>query len=200
MNIKSYESLVKTENSAKKFVLRYCYKNHHRFCPYCGSRKFWKLSDGRRRCQRCKAVYHDLTKRWWNAVRLPMDDWLRIVKLFELELSSGKIATQLELPYKSVWKAVMVIRHSIFCHSDDANEILMSDEIELNESYFGDYQKKNQNGEVGKIPVWGITTRRGKVHVEVIPNIQAITLLRINVKKSIEEISYIQINIMVTIV
>ena len=73
-----------------------------------------------------------------------MDDWLRIVKLFELELSTRKIATQLELPYMTVWKAVMVIRHAIFCHAADANEILLSGEIELDESYFGGRRKGNR--------------------------------------------------------
>ena len=112
MNIKSYEILIKTENTAKRYVSKYLCKNRHVFCPYCDSRKFWKLNDGRRRCQRCKMTYHDLTGRWWNKVNLPMDDWLRIVKLFELELSSRKIAIQLELPYMTVWKAIMVIRQA----------------------------------------------------------------------------------------
>ena len=86
-----------------------------------------------------------------------MDDWLRIVKLFELELSSRKIAIQLELPYMTVWKAIMVIRHAIFCHAEDANEILMSGEIELDESYFGGRRKGIRGlGAAGKVPVFGI--------------------------------------------
>ena len=79
-----------------------------------------------------------------------MDDWLRIVKLFELELSSRKIATQLELPYKTVWKAVMVIRHAIFCHAEDANKILLSGEIELDKSDFGGHGKGNRREPSGR--------------------------------------------------
>lgn len=127
---------------------------------------------------------HDLTGRWWYKVNLLMDDWLRIVKLIELELSTRKIATQLELPYMIVWKEVMVIRHAIFCHADDANKILMSGEIELDESYFGGRRKGNWGcGASGKVPVFWILTREGKVHVEVVPNVQAETLLGITVKK-----------------
>ena len=85
INIKSCEILIKTESTAKKFVSKFLRKNRHVFYPYCGSRKFWKLNDGRRRCQRCKMTCHDLAGRWWNKVNLPMDDWLRIVKLFESE-------------------------------------------------------------------------------------------------------------------
>lgn len=113
-----------------------------------------------------------------------MDDWLRIVKLFELELSARKISRQLELPYKTVWKAVMVIRHAILCHAADADEILMSGEIELDESYFGGHRKGNRGrGAAGKVPVFGILTRGGKAHVEVVKNVQAETLLGITVKK-----------------
>ena len=183
MNIKSFELLVKTENAAKRFVLGFCFKNKQRFCPYCRSRKHWKLADGRRRCQRCKMTYHDFTRRWWNKVKLPMDDWLRIVKLFELELSARKIATQLELPYRSVWKAVMVIRYAIFCHADDVNENLMSGEIELDETYFGKRRKGNQREAVGKVPVFGIQTHEGKVRVELVPNVQAKALQGNSIKK-----------------
>lgn len=74
MNIKSYELLIKSETTARKFVLGKCFKNQQRFWPFCRSRKFWKSADGRRRCQRCKKAFHDLTKRWWNEVNLPIDD------------------------------------------------------------------------------------------------------------------------------
>ena len=40
-----------------------------------------------------------------------------------------------------------------------------------------------QRGAAGKVPVFGILTREGKVHVEVVPNVQAETLLGITVKK-----------------
>ena len=40
--------------------------------------------------------------------------------MFELELSARKIAKQLELPYKTVFKAVMVIRYAILVHAAEA--------------------------------------------------------------------------------
>ena len=84
MSIKSYENAVKSESAAKKYVSKYLRKNGHAFCPFCRSREFWKTGDGRRRCKRCKKVYHDLTRRWWNKVKLPLDDWLRVVYQFHL--------------------------------------------------------------------------------------------------------------------
>lgn len=182
--MKSYELVIKSEATAKKYVSKYLRKNRHVFCPFCGSRKFWKLADGRRRCQQCKKVYHDLTKRWWNDVHLPMDQWLRIVKMFELELSARKTAIQLELPYKTVFKAMMTIRYAILAHAADANEIMTSGEVELDESYFGGKRKGNRGrGAAGKVPVFGILTRKGRAFVEVVPNVTAEILVGLTVQK-----------------
>ena len=184
MSIRSYENAVRSESVSRKYVLEKCFKNHQRYCLFCRSREFWKLGDGRRRCKRCKKVYHDLTQRWWNKVKLPLDDWLRIVKLFELELSARKIAKQLELPYKTVFKAVMVIRYAILVHAADGLEIIQSGEFELDESYFGGKRKGNRGrGAAGKIPVFGILSRGGRAYVEIVPNVKAETLLDITVKK-----------------
>ena len=63
-------------------------------------------------------------------------------------------------------------------------DISIRREIELDESYFGGRRKGNRGrGAAGKVPVFGILTREGKVHVEVVPNVQAQTLLNITVKK-----------------
>ena len=184
MSIRSYEKAVRSESSSRRYVLEKCFKNNQRYCPFCRSREFWKLGDGRRRCKRCKKVYHDLTQRWWSKVKLPLDDWLRIVKLFELELSARKIAKQLELPYKTVFKAVMVIRHAILVHAVDGLEIIQSGEFELDESYFGGKRKGNRGrGAAGKVPVFGILSRGGRAYIEIVPNVKAETLLDITVRK-----------------
>ncbi len=62
-----------------------------------------------------------------------MDDWLRVVKLFELELSAKKISAQLDLPYYKIFKAMMTIRYAILAHAPDAEAILHSGEIKLDD-------------------------------------------------------------------
>ena len=48
---------------------------------------------------------------------------------------------------------------------------LMSGEIEVDESYFGGHRKgKRGRGAAGKVPVFGLLKRGGKVHVVIIPN------------------------------
>ena len=75
----------------------------------------------------------------------------------------------------------MTMRHAIFCSAADAEKLM--GEVELDESYFGGKRKGNRGrGAAGKVPVFGILTRGGKVYVEVVPNVTAATLVGITEK------------------
>ncbi len=183
MDISTYEQLIKSESTARKYLLGYCWKNHQRFCPHCRGRKLYKLGDGRRRCARCRYTFHDFTRRWINTGGLTPGQWLRIIKLFELELSTRKIATQLGLAYNTAYKAVHTIRRAILAHSQDFQSLL-GGEVELDESYFGGRRKgRRGRGAAGKVPVFGILERNGHVQVEVVPNVKAETVLNLTIKK-----------------
>ena len=191
MNISTYEQLIKSESTARRYLLGYCWKNHQprrwrghqRFCPHCRGRKLYKLGDGRRRCARCRYTFHDFTRRWINTGGLTPGQWLRIIKLFELELSTRKIATQLGLAYNTAYKAVHTIRRAILAHSHDFQSLL-GGEVELDESYFGGRRKGGRGrGAAGKVPVFGILERNGHVQVEVVPNVKAETVLNLTIKK-----------------
>ena len=52
--------------------------------------------------------------------------------------------------------------------------------VEVDESYFGGYRKgKRGRGAAGKVPVFGILKRGGKVHAVMIPNTKSATLVGI---------------------
>jgi len=182
MDLSTYENIIKSESSARRFVSKFCLKNGHRFCPRCKMRKLYRLGD-RRRCARCGYTFHDLSGRWINQGNLSCGQWLRIVKLFELELSSRKIAQQMGLAYRTAYKAVSTIRAAILAHAPDAT-YLLDGEIELDESYFGGRRKgKRGRGAAGKVPVFGILERDGQVSVQVVPNVKAETVLGLTVTK-----------------
>ena len=146
-------------------------------------RKLYKLEDGRYRCSRCRYTFHDFSGRWINRGRLSCIQWLSLVKLFELEVSTRKMTSQIQLSYRAVYNAAMAIRWAILSHAEDA-ETLLGGEIELDESYFGGRRKGNRGrGAAGKVPVFGILERDGLVHVNVVPNVTAETLLRFTIKK-----------------
>jgi transposase len=183
MDLTTYERLVKTENAARNYLLGFCFENHQRFCPRCGTRKLYRLADDRRRCSSCRYTFQDFSGRWINQGNLTAGQWLRLIKLFELELSVRKIAQQLRLSYNAVYKAVHTIRAAILAYSIDGN-VSLSGEVEVDESYFGGKRKgKRGRGAAGKVPVFGILEREGRVFVEVLPSTRANDVLALTVKK-----------------
>jgi transposase len=183
MDLTTYERLVKTENAARKYLLGFCFENHQRFCPRCKGKKLYRLADDRRRCSSCRYTFHDFSGRWINQGNLTAGQWLRLIKLFELELSVRKIAQQLRLSYNAAYKAVHTIRAAILAHSTDG-DVFLSGEVEVDESYFGGKRKgKRGRGAAGKVPVFGILEREGRVFVEVLPSTRAKDVLALTVKK-----------------
>jgi transposase len=183
MELNAYQKLIRNETHAQKYLLGKCFKNHQRFCPRCRQRKLYHLADGRYRCSRCEYSFHDFSGRWISTGRLSAVQWLWIIKLFELEVSVRKMALQLGLSYRSLYAAVSAIRLAILSHAEDAKSLL-GGEIELDEAYFGGRRKGNRGrGAAGKVPVFGILERDGQVHVSVVPDVSAATLLKLTVKK-----------------
>ncbi len=183
MDITGYYDLVSNEKKAYRYLSKKCLKNGHRICPRCGSRKHYKLRDGRRRCARCRYTFHDFSGRWINHGRLSCIQWLSIVKLFELEVSTRKIASQVGIAYNTAYRAVQTIRYAILAHSDEDGFKLLGGEVELDESYLGGHRKgKRGRGASGKVPVFGILERNGKVKVSMVKDVTAKTLLDLTVK------------------
>lgn len=70
------------------------------------------------------------------------------------------------------------LRQLIHGHSEDAG--FLEGEVEIDESDFGGRrQGKRGRGAVGKVPVFGLLRRNGKVYTVVIPDARAKTLLPI---------------------
>ena len=183
MDLKTYYKLIYSENRARKYLLGKCFKNHQRFCPRCRERKLYKLKKGRYRCSHCDYTFHDFSGRWINQGRLTCIQWMSLIKLFELEVSVRKMALQLNVSYRAVYGAVTTIRLAILSHAEDA-QALLDGEVELDEAYFGGRRKGNRGrGAAGKVSVFGILERDGLVHVNVVPDVSAATLLKLTVKK-----------------
>jgi len=119
-----------------------------------------------------------------NRVKLSCRQWLRLIKLFELEISTRKMAAQLGLPYNTIYKAVTTLRLAILATDIKNCHLLLKGEVEIDESYFGGRRKGNRGrGAAGKVTVFGILERQGHVNVEVVPDVKAETLLHLTVKK-----------------
>lgn len=182
MGIKDFEKLVRTENTARRYFKKLVWKNYHVFCTRCHSKKVYILADKKYRCKSCHYTFHDFSDRWLNQVKLSFRNWLWVIKLFELELSTRKISNQLRISYPTILKATHVLRKAILFHYRRDNELLKGI-IEMDESYFGGKRKGNRGrGAAGKVPVFGILERDGIVKVEVVNDVSSETLLGLTVK------------------
>ena len=184
MDLKTFESLVQSEVTARRYLLKACRKNGPCRCLRCEGRKLYRLGagDGRFRCAGCRYTFGVFTARWLAQMRLTPRQWLWVVKLFELEVSARKMAQQLALSYPTALRAVTTLRRSLVAGTPGGEELLRG-EVEADEAYFGGKRKgKRGRGAAGKVPVFGILERGGRVRVEAVRNVTAQTLLASTVK------------------
>src|SRR5512136_2568086 len=133
MDLKSFEHLIKNEQSVKHYLVRSCWKNYVRFCIRCRERKVYRIRRDRYRCGMCDYEFSDFTGRWLNSVKLPAKDWLWLIKLFELEISARKSSQQLGISYPTVLKAFHLIRQSIAAHARNG-DFFLGGEIEAGQT------------------------------------------------------------------
>lgn len=181
MSLESYRSLVTTENKARLHLVKQCWPKRSRFCIRCGYKAVYRIQGKRYRCPGCRYTFGDFTGRWIGQLNITAQQWLWLIKLFELDVSSHRIASELELSYPTALKATHLIRLAIVAHTADFAEF--AGEVELDESYFGGRRKgKRGRGAAGKVPVFGLLERAGQVKVEVVRDVTAETLLDATVK------------------
>ncbi len=80
------------------------------------------------------------------------------------------------------------LRKLIASHLEQESDTVFSGEIEVDESYFsGNRKGKRGRGVAGKVPVFGLLKRGGKVYTKVIPDTSSATLYPIIVRKVVPD-------------
>ena len=80
------------------------------------------------------------------------------------------------------------LREIIAFELETESEALLGGEIEVDESYFGGKRKgRRGRGAAGKIPVFGLLKRGGKVYTKIIPDASSATLLPIMERKIVPD-------------
>jgi transposase len=152
---------------------------HLQKCPRCGDKKSWAIRRGKRRCSACKYE--------WKANRLPLHlsraEWKRLVRWFLLGQSSARVAEEAHLDRKKVLRALALIREAM------ARTIppVFAGIVEIDETYLGGSWRNKRKGirakgakrgrGTTKQAVFGILCRNGQVWAEIVPNVEADTLL-----------------------
>jgi transposase len=106
-------------------------------------------------------------------------------KLLELFVAGVPARTAAELAEVNRHSATLFyhkIRDMIACELEDESPFY--GEVEVDESYFGGHRKGTRGrGSAGKVPVFGILKRGGKVYTKVIPDASSDTLIPIIERK-----------------
>lgn len=157
------------ENRARSYLVKKIWQQKKRFCVRCRSSKIYRLAEKRYRCAGCGYTFQDFTGRWIGRLNLKARQWLWILKLFELEVSTRRIAAEAGISYPTALKAIQLIRCAIAQSTskpggDDA----------LDESYFGCQIKAPLVRElIGRAPVFGVVERHDRVELILLKNIGA---------------------------
>jgi transposase len=152
-------------------------------CPYCENTRIGRVRRGKYKCYGCREEWGPRRGSILEGLSVPLVRVLIVIKLFELDTSVREAAHQLDLSYNTVCDLFCLFRQSIV-RTDRDTSFTLSGEIEMDESYFGGRGKGNRGrGAAGKIPVFGILERGGKVRIEVVHNVTGETLLTMAIKK-----------------
>ena len=110
--------------------------------------------------------------------RLSESKQQRLIELFIAGSTARTAAALVDVNRNTVAYYFHRLRQLIYQAVED--ETLFSGEIEVDESYFDGRRKgKRGRGAAGKVPVFGILRRGGKVYTKIIPNVRSTTLMRI---------------------
>lgn len=120
-----------------------------------------------------------LKNKYVNRSRISEAKFRQLVKLFCLDLDAVQLSEITGLNRNTVNRYLLGIRERIAEYCEKTSPI-HDGQVEVDESYFGGRRSgKRGRGAEGKVIVFGLFKRNGKVYTEIVPNVKAKTLQRI---------------------
>jgi transposase len=182
MNLSELAQYIGDEEKAERALLELGILKRYTACPFCGKERIGRVRRTKYKCYHCNREWGVRRGSILEGLKIPFTKFLMVIKLFELDTSVRESAKQLGLAYNTVYHLYQILRHAIIITDSDNGSF--SGEIEMDESYFGGRRKGNRGrGAAGKVPVFGILERGGKVKVEVVGDVKGDTLLGLAIKK-----------------
>lgn len=137
-------------------------------CPKCHYANSWKLSDGRRKCRRCRSVFSLSLL----GFRLSSYELQHLIEYFCLGVPAFRLRHVTPLSRQTIGKFFRFLRHLIYNQSiKEFEELRLSGAVEMDETMFGGKVKGKRGwGAAGKNMVFGMYKRNGHVLTFPIPN------------------------------
>ena len=116
--------------------------------------------------------------------KLPKKVQKQLLQFFVAEVTARTAADLLGINRRTATLYYQKIRQVIAYHLEQESEEFLVGDIELDESYFGGVRKgKRGRGAAGKVAVFGILKRGGKVYTKIVEDTKTDTLLPIIQRK-----------------
>lgn len=179
MNFIDYEAYLQSEETAKAYFVSYCWPKGDLYCTKCKCQKVYRLAEGRYRCACCGYTFHDFSRRFINNGNLNARDWLRLIKLFELEVPLPQMARQLGKSYNTIAKSIQSVRAALMAQALDADRIFASG---LGSSLGTARGKRLQHGPGGgpqRSLVFGVIPYGKLAFVDLLPDLTGETIIHL---------------------
>lgn len=151
-------------------------------CPHCGSKKVYRLANGKQfKCgnkKTCDRKFTVLVGTIYENTKIPLSTWFAAIWLLTAHkkgISSHQLARDLGVTQKTGW----FILHRVRLIMGDPNPEPLEFMVEVDETYVGGkFQNMNRgrrkkwqdSGKDNKVPVMGLVQRDGKAKLKVIGN------------------------------
>lgn len=180
-NFKSVTQLVKTFDNKQKCIsfLEDNLWNGKPISPFDPTSKVYKCKNGKYRYKNTGKYFNVLTRTIFDNTKVELVDWFVAIWLFTSHkggLSSMELKREIDVTQKTAWYMLQKIRQALGFE----NNTTLNNEVELDETYIGDKNKnRHANKKIkqsqgrsckGKIPVFGMIERGGKVSACVVPS------------------------------
>lgn len=152
---------------------------YQKICARCFSKKVYIVRREKYKCANCKYE--------WKPYKLPLHlsrrEWIKILGWFLRGLSSQAISNETGINRWRILRALTKVRMAMIKDVPD----VFNGIVEVDETYLGGQwknkrksQKKEQSKRgrgTSKTPIFGILCRSGKVWAEIVPDVEAGTLM-----------------------
>lgn len=168
--------IINSEARSRAFFIRLRWPGK-RCCPRCSFTRIYRLAEGRYRCAKCGYTFTDFTGTFLAGVRVPMQEVAHLLYLFTLGVPAYRARRYSSVSLKTMHRLFRVFREAIYteCMSELKS---LSGKIELDEALFGGHRKGKRGwGAAGKIMVFGLYKRNGRVMTFPVPSRSCDTLL-----------------------
>jgi transposase len=158
-------------------------------CPDCEKETKWHLLKGRKcySCQWCGHLVSPLAKTPLSNTKISIRLWFFAFYLFGTSkhgVSAKELESKLGVSYPTAWRMGHVIREMM----NEEGEIILSGDVEMDETLVGGKKKGGKRGWGADKPcVFGMVERGGNIVTKVVKNREGQTLLPIIVMQTTED-------------